>query len=262
MALEEGTEGQEKKNIPNEELYALVTKLSKEVESLREEKKAAIMNGPIMSAEDIAKIITATKGEKDIDYQSGIREEEIPEEDYDEKGVRFCAPYVGYVLCDDKRKGHLVKLPYGKPFVFFEYGATRRVQQGKYEHLSVFSAYVSHSKKEIEWIRSHRHFGIHFYESSTQAMQTDAAKALRLGKIVRALESSDLSSIIKRCKEYGLEISEDPAITRSHLALRMMEKEVADDNAAAQKAAADMYKTKMLLESKTESFGLEHRSKP
>lgn len=250
MALTEGNEetgqGKDNKNIPNEELLKLVTKLSAKVDEMEKQK---LQNGPVLDADAIVKIIQATRKEtdKDLDYQGGIREEEIPKDDWDEKGVRFCTPFVGYCLVDDTRKGHRVTLPYGKKMIFFEYGATRRMQQGKYEGVSVYSAYTSHSKLEIEWIRKHSKFGTYFYESSTQAMNADAQKAQRLSKIMTVLQNYEMDSLMKRCKEYGVVMGEDASVMRSHLAFKMMEAEIKLETEQMEKNFQDQYKTQLML---------------
>jgi hypothetical protein len=251
MALQEGEEqtGKENQNIPNDELLKLVKKLTDKVDQLEQDK---VKNGPVLDADAIVKIIEATRREtdKDLDYNAGIKVEDIPKDDWEEKGVRFCAPFAGYCLVDDIRKGQRVILPYNKRFIFFEYGATRRMQQGKYEGVSVYSAYTSHSKKEIEWIRNHSKFGIYFYESSTEAMNADAQKAARLSRIMTVLNAYEMDSLLKRCKEYGVAMGEDAAVMRSHLAFKMMEAEIKLETLQMEKNFQDQYKTQLMLEGK------------
>lgn len=249
MALTEGTENTEQnKNLTDAELRNMVTNLSKQVEDLKAQKVNA---GPVFNADDIAKLIKASKeSDKEIDYAGGIQEEQIPVEDWDEKGVRFCAPFVGYCIVDDVRKGQRVRLPYNKEKIFFDYGATRRMSQGKYEGVAVYSAYTSHSKKEIAWLRNHRYYNIYFYESTTQAMNTDAMKAQRIGRIMSVLSNYEMDALLKRCKEYDVPMGEDAAIMRSHLAMKMMEREIAEEIESTKKQLSDAYKAQLLLEGK------------
>lgn len=249
MGLIEGTENTEQnKNLTDAELRKMVEGLTKQVQKLESEKVNA---APVFNADDIAKLIKASKdSEKGIDYAAGIQEEQIDIDDWDEKGIRFCAPFVGYCIVDDVRKGQRVKLPYNKEKIFFDYGATRRMTQGKYEGVSVYSVYTSQSKKEIAWLRNHRYYNIYFYESTTQAMNTDTMKAQRIGRIMAVLSNYEMDALLKRCKEYSVPMGEDAAVMRSHLAMKMMEREIAEEIESTKKQLSDAYKAQLLLEGK------------
>jgi len=236
MALESGQEGANKEapkegNLSNDQLQKLVLQLSQQVNELKNSNKPASF--PVnqgMSADDVAKIVGAMRDQNDIDYESGITSEQVPVDDYDEKGVRFCAPFLGYVIIDDTRNGYRVRLPFGKKKVFFEYQATRKYQQGKFQAIAPFSAYTSHSKKEIEWMRAHSGYGIFFYESANDATNSDLRKIQELSKIMTVLTNYELHDLNKRAKEYGIDFSDNPQEMRVKIAYKMLEKKMGEED--------------------------------
>lgn len=252
MAIESGQEGakpqQPQENLSTAQLQALVLKLSKQVEELSSNKTA--FQQPItqgMSADDVAKIMAAVRTQNDIDYESGITTDQIPEDDYDENGVRFCAPFLGYVIVDDIRKGHRVKLPYGKKSIMFKYQSTRKYQQGKYEAISPFSTYTSHSKKEIEWLRASSKYGIFYYENSNGVASSDLRKIQKLSRIMTVLSGFETIDLIKRAKEYGVAYTEDPRDMRLELAHRMVEKELESEREKTQAVLSENFKERLIV---------------
>jgi len=227
MSLESGSEENGTKAPQNvDDLFKVIAELQNQVKSLQGNSIPQPAVTPGLSAEQFAQILKAVKEKGDVDFDEGLEEQEIPIEDFDEVGVVFYTPCVGRILVDDKRKGRRVKLPYNKKFIFFEYEATRRMQQGKYEAIAPFSKYRSHSKKEIEWLRNHTDYRITFYESSTEAANADILMMKKLTRIMTTLVNYTLPDIIKRCKEYNVMPSDDPQIMRHHLAIAMAKKEL------------------------------------
>lgn len=253
MALKEGTEkGKENEGeIRNAELLAIVAQLQKDLAEMKKEKSTptAMPMSSGMSPEQFKQFIEATKesNKKELDYEEGIYEEDIPTDDYDEEGVRFCAPFVGYVIVDDVRKGKRVKLPWGKKSAFFEYAATRKIQQGKYEATAPFSVYRSHSKKEIKWLREHTNYNLMFYESSTDAVNVDLLKIQKLGRIMTLLKNYELHDILKRCREYEVPISEDAARMRMQLAYKMADRELESEGIKAKQTLEATSKEALIL---------------
>lgn len=233
----------------------IVADLSEKINKLEANKQpVSFPTQQPLSAEDIAKLIEASargykSAERDsgINYADGIREEDVPADDYDEVGVRFCAPNVGYVISSDRRKGHDVVLPYNKKSIYFEYQATRRMQQGKYEAVSPYCAYTSHSKKEIEWLRKHTHYNIMFYESATQAISHDVERIKRVARIMTLLGHYTVPELLKRCTEYGVQKTEDPAAMRGHLALAMADKELDSEKTVSQRRAQETHAEALLV---------------
>lgn len=232
---EETPENKEKKEqakLSNEQLMNVVKDLQATVKKLQDDKQPiSTQTTQGLSLDDVTKIIQASVNtrDKDRDYQAGINEEDIPLDDYIDNGVRFCAPSGGYVIVDDRRKGHRVLLPYNKPHVFFEYEATRRMQQGKYETLAPYSVYISKSKKEVEWLRNHSHYNVLFYESANAATSVDVLKMQRLAKIMTLMQHYSLPELIKRCREYNISPGEDPTRMRADLAHAMVEVEMQNE---------------------------------
>lgn len=225
MGLETGENLPEgKKETSVTELVELLKKQQAEIDNL---KKQNLGSGSGFDIDGIAKIIKATKeSEKDIDYASGITTDQVPEDDYDENGVMFSAPFLGYEIVDDIRKGHRVRLPYGKKDIFFEYGATRRYMQGNgYEAIVPYSTYLSRSKKEIEWLKNHSMFNVQFYESLNETAHVDGERINRLSVIMKMLNTLEVVDLIKRGKDYGVPYSSDPKTMRINIAMKMIDKE-------------------------------------
>lgn len=251
MPFESGEEG--KAGAPQapttEELFRVIGELQKQVQSLQVNIPQPQVGAAGMSPEQFAQILKAVK-EKETDFDEGLAEEEIPIDDFVEEGVVFYSPCVGRFIVDDKRKGRRVKIPYNKKYIFFEYEATRRMQQGKYEAIAPFSKYKSHSNKEIEWLRNHTDYRITFYESSKEAANADILMMKKLTRIMTTLTNYDLPDIIKRCKEYNVMPSDDPQIMRHHLAIAMAKKELESEGIATQSILEENKKEKLIKEQK------------
>lgn len=252
---EEKSDNTSHKKNSEDQFLKIISELSEEVRKLKENRQpVSFPTTQGMTADDIAKLIEASakgykSGERDgnIDYAKGIREEDIPADDYDEKGVRFCAPNVGYVISSDRRKGHEVVLPYNKATIFFEYQATKRMQQGKYESVSPYCAYTSHSKKEIEWLRNHTHYNVMFYESATQALSQDVERMKKMTRIMTLLNHYTVPELLKRCTEYGVAKGENADVMRGHLALAMADKEVESERVKIQKRAEETFAEALMV---------------
>lgn len=240
---EEAENGQknEQQNLGQEQMMNIITQMKEELAELR--KTNSVQAIPVQqsgSSDDTAKIVEAAvraalnSKDRDIDYAAGIDEAQIPEGDFDEIGARFASPFTGYLIVDDKRKGMRVKLPYNKESIFFEYAAARRMRQGRYEAIAPYSVYTSKSKKEIEWLRSHSHYGIFFYESATQAVGADVMKMQKLAKTMTQLQNYELIDLIRACRSYDIATGEDPAAMRAALAYAIVDKELAVQTASAQ----------------------------
>jgi len=249
---------EEQKNLGQEQLLNMIANLREEMAEMRKSNSAVSI--PIQqsnSAQDIATIVeAAVKGalnskDKDIDYEAGVDETELPPDDFDEVGARFASPFTGYLIVDDKRKGMRVKIPYNKPSIFFEYAAARRMRQGRYEAIAPYSVYTSKSKKEIEWLRNHSHYGIFFYESATQAVGADVMKMQKLAKTMTQLQNYELIDLIRACKSYNIATGEDPAVMRSALAYAIVDKELEVQTLAA-KELLEQTNKELLLSGKVQ----------
>lgn len=253
MALTEGEETP--KEIPVNDTKALIDLVKSMQGEITALKKQQLNPKAGIQPEDLVKIMAQFSAESrkatEKDYRNGIQEEDIPLEDIDEKGITFCAPFLGYAITDDRRKGFRVLLPYNKEVIFFGYqGETRRFSTGKEEVLSVFSTYTSKSKKEQEWLRNHTFFNTMFYESTEGAKNFDIIKAQKLSRIMTAVSHFELPALIARCKEYGIPINKDKDIMRPMLAMKMAEIELQSEQNSTQRRLVELEQEKELLMSK------------
>jgi len=194
-------------------------------------------------------VAKALKKDENIDYQAGITEEQIPLEDYNEIGVQFCHPSCGWVITDDERKGQRVLIPYKKPYIMFNYNSELRHGYGKFETLTALSTYVSHSNKEIEWLRGHSLYNICFFENTNIASQQDVNKIHRLTEIMRTVSSLDLPALFRYCTENNVEKSNDIAAMRQKVAFAILGREENQSAKKAEERIMDALKTKQLLAS-------------
>lgn len=200
---------------------------------------------------DLAKLLgdfsAAQDNAKNLDFQAGIREEDIPADDYDEEGVLFCAPFTGYAIADDRRKGHRVMLPYNKPFIIFEFEGVKPIQEGKHTKLMNMCKYRSQSKKEIEWLRNYTFFNTHIYESTRGVVNFDVLKAQKLARIMTHLSNFQMPALIQGCKEHNIPVSDDVAVMRTQLAMKMADAELRRDSSARENQLTELEKEKSLL---------------
>jgi hypothetical protein len=211
---------------------AAIAELRKQIEELKKEKNTPVSSNG-MNANDMAKIIDAiakkSEDKKELDLSGAVYEEDIPPDDYlDQKDqVVFYAPGTGYFIFDDKRKGAIVKLPYGKQYIHFEYDSTKVTQQGKYQTTSPFSKYVCKSKKELEWLRVHTKNGTYFHESISSAVNVDLSRAAKLSKVMNQLVDYSLPDLIKATQGHGLTVDvKDAPAMRSALAKKIVDNEI------------------------------------
>ena len=129
----------------------------------------------------------------------------------------------------------------------FKYQSTRRYQQGKYEAISPFSTYTSHSKKEIEWLRASSKYGIYYYENSNGVASSDLRKIQKLSRIMTILAGFETIDLIKRAKEYGVAYTEDPRDMRLELAHRMVEKELESEREKTQAVLDQNFKERLIV---------------
>ncbi len=233
MALSEGTENKNEKPSDVSQLEELVRTLQKQVMDMQSSKnqpqqspQGANVGG--LSTEQFQVFMDAVTNvkKKDLDFEEGVDESQIPIEDFDEEGVAFFVPATGYVMSCDRRKGKIVKLPWGKKTIFFEHEGTRKRGQGRYQELATISKYRSNSKKEIEWIRNHSMYGVLIYENTNNAMNADMLKIQKLSKVIGMLRSIEHVELLKMCSSYNIEKSNDVNTMRYQIAHEMVRREL------------------------------------
>lgn len=245
---------EEGKDLPTSDINALtdlVKGLQKEIKTLKEKQPNPTAG---IAPEDLVRYMaqfSADAGKaKEKDYTHGIQAEDIPEEDFlaDMDAVTFCAPFLGYAIADDRRRGHRVLLPYNKQTILFVYqGESRRRTNSKEESLSVFSTYTSQSKKEVKWLREHTFFNTMFYESTAGSKSFDVIKAQKLSRIMTMVSNFELPALIARCKEYGVPISTDKDMMRPMLSMAMAEKELQSEQNVTQRRLMEIEEEKAKL---------------
>lgn len=232
-----------------------MTSLEAELKALRstaptqQQTTPGISNG--VTAEDIQRLIESNtkNAKKDLNYEEGIYEHEIPIEDYlEEKDwVQFCVPKAGYTLSDDRRMGQIVKLPYGKRVIFFDYLLTNRSVQGKHTVTTPVATYVCKSNAERDWIRKHTFYDILIFESTSQAVSTDAEKALRFSRVFDVLKTQGAAQIFSEARKRGLSINENIDELKKTLAMAMVDAEFAVEKQAHGDRATEAFKERQLL---------------
>lgn len=227
----------------------IIEEQSTRVEQL--EKKLVNGAGSGFSPADLAAfgeaIIKAKAKSDDVDWDAGVQEEQIDPDDFFKEGVRFTSPKFGYCIVDDVRQGRRVKLPYNKKDILFSYAATRRVQQGKYETTTPFSCYISKSKREIEWLKSHSLFNVMFFETSTGgAVDADVINASKLATIMVQLKNYELYELISIAHQHNVEIHTDPAVLRSMVAMKMLKDQNNMEEETRKRQANESYNNALL----------------
>ncbi len=256
MALSEGTENKNENPDKATQLEELVRTLQKQVLDMQKNNGTIPQNTNTsiggMSPEQFQVFMDSVTNikKKDLDFEEGVDEAQIPVEDFDEVGVRFCVPATGYVMSCDRRKGKIVKLPWGKKTIFFEHEGTRKRGQGKYQELSTISSYRSHSKKEIEWVRNHSMYGVLIYESSNNAMNVDMLKIQRLSRAISVLRSVEHFDVVRMCKGYGIDISDDLNTMRYQIAHEQVRRELENEGMSTQRMLETSSKEALMSEAK------------
>ena len=229
MKLEEENKGSEEKKVPvqsdisNKEMFL---KMQKQIDDLTALKSVPAAESTV----DVLKeLVSQLQNKPDSEKYGGedtyTRPEDIDPEDVLDEGVTFFSHQVFYVIADDKRNGHNVRTPFGKPIIFM-YQSTRQVKHGNETKLHNVSAYTSYSKKEVEWIREHKFFGTIFFSTHTKAMSVDAIKASRLAKIIITLQRYEVHKVVKMARDLGIEPSQDIQGLRIAIANMQAEREM------------------------------------
>lgn len=258
MPLEKGDLKPDVISDETKELRLMLEMMQKELADLKASKVTNLPSqgglNPTQFAELLRETIKSAKQKPDpnISAYNYVNEEEIDKEDIDEVGTLFCSYGTGYLIVDDLREGLPVLPPFKKPISLVFQGMNKtRDEHGK-EVLNTFCAYTSHSKKEAEWLRKHKLFGIRFFESATEAISKDASKAQKLVKFISGVMNMDQSQVVSACRQYGVGINRDIHSMRIALAYKMMEE--------SDKRVGESY-TKILEENKEQELFKEDKTR-
>ncbi len=153
---------------------------------------------------------------------------DLDPEDFDKKGVTFCAYSIMIVIVGDVRQGRDVRTPFGN-VIKFMYQATKRQGVGKHQTLSSYCSYTSHSKKEIKWLREHTLYGFGFFESAKAALSVDARKAQALSRIIINVDGLEPHQVVARCKEYEVPLNDDMKTMKILLAHKIADRQYIEE---------------------------------
>lgn len=228
MALEKGnTENDEKKDlvISPEQLNELIDRA---VEAKIDSKPKI---NEISNIEKILKTIKESTSDKSINSTGYTRVEDIdpkdvlPEDEY----ITFFSPFTGYAIVDDKRKSHMVKLPFGKESIMFEYQWTKQRPQGKEIELINLSKYVCTSKREAEWLKQHSMYGVKFFVDTKKSINSDMQKMSKVAKYITVLEKMGQSQIMNMYRAMGNEPISDVHAMKIAIASERADAEIKQD---------------------------------
>lgn len=241
---EEGQKGSQKYN------DELIRSLQKELEAIKKNQSSVGMS-PV----EVAKLVKELTAEHKTDqekYGDGeshyVDEKDIDPEDFLEIPVPFFCHKVGYVIVDDKRKGHIVRAPRGK--IVFKYDSTKRKQVGKEYELYNLSVYNSYSKTESEWLKEHSRYGSIFFDKINAAMGADARKAAKIAKFMNVLSNMEQHRLIRVAKSWQVPIIEDLNGMRIEIAYKQAQQEIEKEEAANLSRAEEAVKETLLLTEK------------
>lgn len=146
------------------------------------------------------KIKNTSKKVEDSTYIDDITD------DYLEFPVIFFAYENSKFIHGDYRNGREVVAPDGK--IKFEtiIRQKRKDRSGGEQVISVSSAKIQ-SKRQVEFLRNHTHYGITFYEHIDSAKNVDAIWASKLIEANASLARLSDAQIIEKCKRDGVKIS-------------------------------------------------------
>lgn len=183
-------EPQKSFNITTDQLLDLLTKLNQPKENL--EKVIA----------GLAKAI-----EPDYAGKKMYDESEIDKDDYLTEPALFYTYVSYYANHGEKRYGHEVSTPYGRPIRFTQVSA-HIVGSGQNKEVKQLSVAKVVTKKEADWLRKSPAFGIMFHENIKNTAAVDVFRASKLMEASAQVNSLDPFTIRQRAK--GLGIQENP----------------------------------------------------
>lgn len=257
MAIEKGTESNEDKktdNAPDVAAFKIQIELmQRELAEMRKNNVPQQSFAPGgMSGDQFAELIKAVKASEKpeqhrLSVKTFVEAKDIDPDDFDSKGVLFCAPSTGYLIVDDFRQGFAVNTPYNNE-IFFMFNGQKISRDGDgHQVLNTFCSYESKSFKEQEWLRAHRYFGLKFFESAKEALSADSAKAQRIAKYVDMLVSDDSASLFTKCKSYGVPVSDDVRTMRILLANKMADKAEGEQESITKNILKDKMEQELFL---------------
>jgi len=216
MAIEKSTEEQQNDEQPKKVEKTTddeqITLSKSDLEALIDSKiKSASASGEsgqlIKDLTDSLK--TAIQGDeyKKPDEFAYLSPTSIDPDDLVEDGEIFWAAGFHLVIGDDKKNGIAIPPPY--KVIDFRPEGSKRKQNGKEVDMQIWSTYMSHSKKEIEWLKNHSLYGIRFFTKSADAMSIDVRYTQKLAEYAQAMRNTEAHRVVAQARELGLVVTDD-----------------------------------------------------
>lgn len=204
----------EQNQISNEELLKKIEALSKELKEARENIRPQTASLDMSNPELLAKIVSeavkaATASTKTFD-ETGFKYDDMRTKMYDPSQVDtddaleepkvFFSYSCGYVIVDDVKNGYPIPVPTRRPIVF-AYHSGSRTGSGKEQNIINISKYVCYSKKEYDFLKAHKFYGVFFHETTKGVNSVDHQEASLIVRYSTMLRSEPASKIIAMAKE-------------------------------------------------------------
>jgi len=180
----------------------------------------------------IGQIKTAVSINADKGATTLLAQDQVDYNDYLEVPVKFFSYSSYYGVYDDLRGGQSVATPFGRPILFKPYQRYHTKGNGNtFEATTICVCQaVIHSKKEVEFMRTHTRFGIKFWENAEQARNADRTLIERSSDVLARLNNMTQHHVIERAKAYKelgypIEMSNDVLSLKKQLADVMLKEE-------------------------------------
>ena len=172
----------------------------------------------------------------------------IDVDDYLEEGETFFSYNFAYVISSDIIRGRESLPPYGQPIVF-DKPFRKNVGQGKSAEMYYVSTYTSHSKKEIEWLKSTRFYETCVFGRRATATVEGAKEAMIISRYMAAYKNLSPQEAIKVATSKGIsDINiEDIDSLKQRIAMHDAKAKIKADEASSKIALVETAKAEALL---------------
>lgn len=138
-----------------------------------------------------------TMGEKKEKYRP------VSPDDWQEESIVFTARSILYVVGSYRDHKGVEILPPHQPIVF-QYAASDIRKEGREDLILNYCQYTTNLKSEIDFLRSHPHFGIAFSENANQMMSEDVMDTQYKVSAASQVNAMSAQAIYERCKQYNI----------------------------------------------------------
>ena len=189
-----------------------------------EEKMTSKFNAQVAKLKSGSK----TEEEKGLDYTQQM------EDDWLDEPVIFFAFCFNYMIFGDRRRGKETQPPYGP--ILFKPIIRQVVQKGKSKETVSVSSVKVQTQAEVDYLKSHSQYGILFYESLDDAMNTEPSWALKMAEAQKGIANLSDMHVVARAKQEGLVMKQSIEAMRKEL-IQKVAKRASDQHERMQYAA-------------------------